>query len=109
MIQEITSMEELQQFLGQEGKKLLFKHSTTCPVSAKAHDEFTNYCNENDIPAAMVKVIESRPISNAIAEQFEIKHESPQIFLLNGNQVLWHTSHHRIRKDAIEEQVANAE
>lgn len=107
MIQEITTMEQLQKFLGQEGKKLIFKHSTTCPVSAKAYEEFTSFCNTSEIPAAMVKVIESRPISNAIAEHFDIKHESPQIFLLDGNSVLWHTSHHRIRKDAIEEQVAS--
>lgn len=106
MYKEITSMEELQQFLDQDGKKLLFKHSTTCPVSAKAHQEFVSYLEEAEAtPAALVKVIETRPVSNAIADQFEIKHESPQIFLFNGKAVLWHASHHRIRKDAIAEHV----
>lgn len=58
-----------------------------------------------DLPAALVKVIESRPVSNAIADHFQIKHESPQIFLLDGQEVLWHTSHRNIQKDAIMEQV----
>ncbi len=106
MYKEITSMEELQQFLAQDGKKLLLKHSTTCPVSAKAHQEFISYLEETDAAlGALVKVIESRPVSNAIAEQYQIKHESPQIFLFDGKEVLWHTSHHRIRKDAIIEQI----
>lgn len=106
MYQEITTIEELNQFLNRDGKKLLFKHSTTCPISARAHQEYVSYLEEEQgITAALVKVIESRPISNTIAEQFQIKHESPQIFLINGNEVVWHASHHRIRKDAIEEKV----
>ncbi len=106
MIQELTQLEEWESFLQQGGKRLLFKHSTQCPISAKAHQEFMSYMeNQQEVPAALVKVIESRPVSNAIADHFQIKHESPQIFLLDGQEVLWHTSHRNINKDAITEQV----
>ena len=110
MYKEISTMEELNAFLSLEGTKLLFKHSTTCPISARAHDQFKQYLQENDdqVHAALVKVIEDRPISNHIAEKFNIKHESPQIFLLKGEQVIWHTSHYQIRKDSIEEEVNKA-
>ena len=102
-VKQLTSVEELNGFVGQPGKHLLFKHSTTCPISAKAHQEFQSYVEENDASAAIVHVIEDRPVSNQIAEDFGIKHESPQIFLIKDGEVKWNTSHWKITKDAIKE------
>lgn len=103
--QQLHTLEELQQFVGQPGKKLLFKHSTTCPISAKAHEEFHAFLKDSDTAAAEVLVIEDRPVSNQIAEDFGIKHESPQLFLLDGSEVRWNTSHWKITKNAIQEAV----
>ncbi|MDT8861255.1 bacillithiol system redox-active protein YtxJ [Alkalihalobacillus sp. MEB130] len=105
-MKQLTSIEEMNQFVQQSGKHLLFKHSTTCPISAKAHEEFQAYVKETNISAAIVLVIEDRPISNQIAEQFGIKHESPQIFLLEDGKVRWNTSHWKITTQAIKEAVA---
>ncbi|WP_313639956.1 monothiol bacilliredoxin BrxC family protein, partial [Paenibacillus sp.] len=44
-------------------------------------------------------------VSNQIAEEFGIKHESPQLFLLEDNEVRWNTSHWKITRDAIKEAV----
>jgi bacillithiol system protein YtxJ len=105
-IQQIHTLDELQQYVGQPGKKLLFKHSTTCPISAKANEEFLAYAQSSDTPAAIVHVIEDRPVSNQIAEDFGIKHESPQIFLLEDGEVRWNTSHWKITRSAIQEAVS---
>ncbi|AIQ44890.1 general stress protein [Paenibacillus sp. FSL R7-0273] len=104
-IQQLHTSDELHNYVGQPGKKLLFKHSTTCPISAKAHEEFQAYVQSSDTPAAIVHVIEDRPVSNQIAEEFGIKHESPQIFLLEGSDVSWNTSHWKITRSAIKEAV----
>ncbi|MFD2408862.1 bacillithiol system redox-active protein YtxJ [Paenibacillus rhizoplanae] len=104
-IQQIHTKEELEQYIGQPGKKLLFKHSTTCPISAKANEEFQAYAQHSDTPAAVVHVIEDRPVSNQIAEDLGIKHESPQIFLLEDSEVRWNTSHWKITQKAIKEAV----
>ncbi|CQR52148.1 bacillithiol system redox-active protein YtxJ [Paenibacillus riograndensis] len=104
-IAQIHSVDELHQYLAQPGKKLLFKHSTTCPISAKANEEFQAYVQSSGTPAAVVHVIEDRPVSNQIAEDFGIKHESPQIFLLEDGEVRWNTSHWKITRDAIKEAV----
>ncbi|MBE6183298.1 bacillithiol system redox-active protein YtxJ [Heyndrickxia ginsengihumi] len=100
-IQQLHSVEELHQFVKQPGKQLLFKHSTTCPISAKAHEEFQAYVEETNIPAAEVLVIEDRPVSNTIAEEFGIRHESPQIFLLDDGKVRWNASHWNITRQTI--------
>lgn len=104
-IQQLHTLEELHQYVEQPGKKLLFKHSTTCPISAKANEEFLAYAQGSDTPAAIVHVIEDRPLSNRIAEDFGIKHESPQIFLLEDGEVRWNTSHWKITRQAITEAV----
>ncbi|MFC3750125.1 bacillithiol system redox-active protein YtxJ [Paenibacillus sp. GCM10012306] len=104
-IQQLHTLDDLQQYVGQPGKKLLFKHSTTCPISAKAHEEFQAFLKDSDTTAAIVHVIEDRPVSNQIAEDFGIKHESPQLFLLEDSEVRWNTSHWKITKDAINEAV----
>lgn len=102
-IQQLNSVEDLNEFVQQPGKKLLFKHSTTCPISAKAHEEFENFMKESDTTAAIVLVIEDRPVSNQITKDFGIKHESPQIFLLENGEVRWNTSHWKITKESIQE------
>lgn len=102
---QLHSTEELDQFVAEGGKRLLFKHSTVCPISTSAYEEFQAYLLEQNVPAAVILVREDRPVSNAVAERFDIKHESPQIFLLEDGKVKWHTSHWKITKEAIKEAI----
>jgi bacillithiol system protein YtxJ len=49
----------------------------------------------------LVKVIESRPVSNQIAEDLGVKHESPQVILLKGGASYWNASHWAITEEHI--------
>jgi bacillithiol system protein YtxJ len=96
--QELSSLEDWQQiFDGSTAKPaVVLKHSTTCPVSANALEEFDNYLAgtpSEDVDYYMVKVIESRPVSNQIAEDLGIKHASPQILYFKNKESVWNTSH----------------
>jgi bacillithiol system protein YtxJ len=65
-----------------ERGQVVLKQSTACPVSSNALEEYIHYLQDNpnsDVDYVLVKVIESRPISNQIAEDLGVKHESPQI------------------------------
>lgn len=80
----------------------LLKHSRTCPISAAALDEFTRYLEAHpDQPAGMLVVQDQRPLSNWVAERLKHVHQSPQVFLLRGNQVLWSASHWSITVQAM--------
>ncbi|WP_175585151.1 bacillithiol system redox-active protein YtxJ [Alkalihalophilus pseudofirmus] len=110
-MKEITTDQEWHDLFKQsdDGPVLLLKHSTTCPISAEAYDEFQSFINssnENAHTYAMVKVIESRPVSNLISEELGVKHESPQLFILDKNQVKWVDSHFSITKKKIEKALA---
>jgi len=83
---------------------VLFKHSATCPVSADAFDELESFQESAaDVHCYYVIMSENRDVSNQIAEETEIKHESPQIFLILNKKVVWHTSHSQISKYSITE------
>lgn len=104
-VANLHSIAELDQFLDQSGKRLLFKHSTICPISTTAYEQFQSYLSTVDTPAAVILVREDRPVSNEVAERFDIKHESPQIFLFEDGKVKWHTSHWKITKESIAEAI----
>jgi bacillithiol system protein YtxJ len=87
----------------------VFKHSTTCPISASARDRVEDYFGDAgaDVPeVVMVKVIESRNVSNTIASELDVMHQSPQLILVKNGEAAWDTSHHMINADSINEALA---
>lgn len=112
-LKEIHSNDELEQAFEQSLEKpvLFFKHSTTCPISAGAFSAFNSFIGETDknIACYLVKVIEDRSLSNQIASITDVRHESPQLFVIQNKEVKWHTSHSKITVDSIGEALENVE
>ena len=87
----------------------VFKHSTTCSISKRASERLSAYVKENwpdkDAESApgfvWLKVVESRPVSKYLEQRFEVKHESPQVLLLDKGKVVWHQSHDEITAEAM--------
>ncbi|WP_035101451.1 bacillithiol system redox-active protein YtxJ [Aneurinibacillus terranovensis] len=105
-MKELTSVEELEQFLQENPEGILFKHSTTCPISREAHDEFMRYTEEGDTkPWAMIIVQNARPVSNEVAERFGVKHESPQVLYVKNGTVAWHASHWNITEKNLKQAI----
>ena len=90
----------------EETPVFVFKHSTACPVSSQAHNEVARYvqaASENDPPVYMVKVIEARPVSSAIAADLAVEHRSPQLILVDNKTAAWTASHYGINLENIQE------
>jgi len=86
---------------------ILFKHSTACPVSWAAHSQVTRFVRENpEAPVRMVRVIQERALSQEIAEATGIRHESPQILVLRGGEVVAAASHGNITFDSLNQIMA---
>ncbi|MDR3600499.1 MAG: bacillithiol system redox-active protein YtxJ [Desulfosporosinus sp.] len=104
---EITCSQDFKDILAEscQRKIILFKHSTTCPISARAWQEVQNFIRDssNEVLVAMLKVIESRPVCNQVAEELGVKHQSPQVLLLSNQKVLWHTSHQSVTLNRIKQ------
>lgn len=102
---EITSSQEFAELLDEscQRKIIIFKHSTTCPISSAAYQEVKSFLQDSkeDVWVVMIKVIESRPVSNQVANDLNVKHQSPQVLLLSNRKAVWQASHQSVTKDNI--------
>ncbi len=101
-IARLTKMTELDEAVGSSADRpvFIFKHSTVCPVSARAAEQYHEFAAEDaSSPSPLlteVLVREDRNLSNEIESRLAVTHESPQILLLRDGQVVWHESHFSI-------------
>lgn len=88
--------------------KIIFKHSPICPISSRAKREVEQYLESGDLPVDIewIDVIADRPRSNEVADQLGIRHESPQVILLNEDgKVISHASHGQITRNKLTEMI----
>ena len=84
---------------------IIFKHSTSCPISAMAKNNFEANNNNGKEIYYYLDLLRFRDVSNAIAEKFDVRHESPQVILLKNGEVAHHDSHMAISFDYIQKQI----
>ncbi|MCY3713758.1 MAG: bacillithiol system redox-active protein YtxJ [Gemmatimonadetes bacterium] len=109
----LTELAALDEAIASSAERPVFvyKHSTVCPVSARAADHYYDFADEDtSTPTPLftqVMVIENRDLSNEIESRLGIRHESPQLLLLRDGKVTWHASHFSITgkdiKNALED------
>ncbi len=91
----------------QLGPVIIFKHSPTCGTSAQAYDELASYLLEPEaLDVYLIDVLRSRALSQSLAARVQVRHESPQLFVLQGGAVRWHGSHWRVTAEAVRAAVA---
>lgn len=97
---ELETVEALEEcFERDERPALLFKHSTRCPLSAMAKSRIENG-KDAAVDYFLIDVIRHREVSQRLAEKTEIRHESPQAFLICAGKVETVKSHTDIRPAA---------
>lgn len=77
---------------------IIFKHSTTCGVSAMAKrrllSEYPAY--EARIRFYYLDLLAHRALSNLVAETYGVRHESPQLLAIVNGKAADHHSHHLV-------------
>ncbi len=74
---------------------VIFKHSTRCSTSLMALRMFESGW-EKSIPAYFINVVQSRPVSNEVANQYRVSHESPQVLVIKNGRCIYDVSHSSI-------------
>lgn len=74
---------------------LIFKHSTTCSISsmAKSRLEKNWDFSFDDMKPYYLDLLSFRSLSKAVAEKFDIYHESPQVLLIRNGECTYDASH----------------
>ena len=85
---------------------LIFKHSTRCNISRTSLDRLERNWQEGEmsnIKLYFLDLISHRDLSNRIADEFNVEHESPQVLIIQGGNSVYDKSHfeidyHQIKK-----------
>ena len=97
-VEDAAALEELLA-RSHEGPVLLFKHSNSCPISARAYRQM----QEVRSPVSIVVVQKSRDLSREVESRTGVQHETPQALVLRNGQAVWSASHFDITSDAVEQ------
>lgn len=100
--QPLTQAEQLEDIVRESHEKpvLIFKHSTTCSISAAAKGKMERQWADAglaDTKLYYLDLLRFRPISAEIAQKFGVRHESPQLLLIKDGECQYNASHMGIR------------
>ncbi|MEZ4827308.1 MAG: bacillithiol system redox-active protein YtxJ [Bacteroidia bacterium] len=78
--------------------QIIFKHSTTCGISAHAEhilgESTTHLADVADLH--YLDLLRFRSVSNLVADRFSVPHQSPQIIVVRNGKAIYNSSHYSI-------------
>ncbi len=97
---EVNTTEKLDELFQQsnESPVMLFKHSTTCPISSGVYQMVSQINGD----VYIVVVQKARNVSSYIAEKTGIRHESPQALVIKDGKTVYHASHYDVDLNEVE-------
>jgi bacillithiol system protein YtxJ len=102
----IETKEELQMAfaLSYDTRILIFKLSNVCPLSQILYKKLKEMISEeasiaNQVYLLVVQI--SKELSNEIALKFGVVHETPQILVIENEDVVFYESHEKINLDKV--------
>lgn len=102
---ELSSLGQLEEINVQSQTKpcIIFKHSTRCSISSNAYARLERGSEKLGSKADFyyLDLLAHRDISNAIATNYRVVHESPQILIIHYGKCVGHTSHNGVSVDNI--------
>lgn len=107
---DLNAMEQLEEIekRSEDRTVAILKHSTSCGISRMVLRMFESDYNidqDEAIDLYFLDLKAHRDISNAIAEKFRVRHESPQLIVLKNREVVHHSSHQAISAGKLKELV----
>lgn len=90
----LESEEQLSEIKKAKGYNVIFKHNTTCPISKSVRSKFEE--EAETLPEVnsvyFLDLLSYRDLSDSIAEEFNVKHESPQLLLIKDGKCTYSQS-----------------
>lgn len=93
-----TSLEtsnQLSEIKTRPGYNVIFKHSTRCSISMMVKKRFELDWDKlpENLPLYFLDLIKNRELSNQVAKEFSVNHESPQLLLIKDGECILDLSH----------------
>ena len=100
-VQQLNEIKELSKTRVQ----VIFKHSTRCSVSSMAKHRLERTEQSMATDFYFLDLLRFRSLSDQVATDFSVHHQSPQILLIRNAECVYEESHNGIQMDEINEQV----
>ncbi len=105
LLKPLSTIEELDAALAASAVRpiLIFKHSATCGTSAMAAEEIGDLIAGAPlgVDIYLLRIQAARAVSREVERRLRVRHESPQVLLIQDGQVVWSASHFRVTAAAI--------
>ena len=107
---DLTHVHQLTEIkaLSQTRAQVIFKHSTRCATSSMALNRLERTIPPDQTDFYFLDLIRHRDISDMIATEFAVYHESPQVLIIKNMECVYDESHGGIQMDEITEQIQMA-
>lgn len=99
----LTSETQLQELLDKslDTPQVIFKYSSRCSLSDMIRDRLERKSVAGNIDFYFLDLIAYRSLSDRIARELQVHHESPQVLLVRNRECVYDESHTGIRMDEI--------
>ena len=88
-IRILTTPQDVDDFLAQNPQAVVFK-AGTCHKTQETFSQVQPLLDGRpDLPLGVIRVVESRPASNRVAELTGLRHESPQLILFKDGRAVF--------------------
>jgi bacillithiol system protein YtxJ len=84
---------------------IIFKHSTRCSISGMAKYRLDQSAQPENSDFYILDLLKHRSLSNKIAEELNVWHESPQVLIIKNGECIYDESHSGIQMGEIELQI----
>ena len=107
-IKTLDKPQQLSEVKNARGLNVIFKHNTTCPISKSVWADFQQDAAQIPGLASVyyLDLLENREISDAVATQFDVPHESPQLLLIRDGKCIYNESLYDISAEKTAEAAA---
>ena len=95
----VADQEDLERLLAESREQpvVLFKHDFACSISVRAYWELAAVPGE----VSLIDVEQQHALSQALASQLGVRHESPQVIVVRDGQPVYTASHWEISREAV--------
>jgi bacillithiol system protein YtxJ len=107
---KLNAAEQLEEIKKESKERpvMIFKHSTTCPISTTSLSRMERNWKDDDsknIKAYYIDILGNRGLSAEIANTFGVVHQSPQILVIRDGKSVYDESHFGISFNDLVESV----
>ncbi|WP_438963186.1 bacillithiol system redox-active protein YtxJ [Nonlabens sp.] len=105
--QLLDSEDQLNNLISNSKKKVkvIFKHSTRCGISRMVLKNFESgyTLDEDQASFYLLDLLNHRELSNTIASKLNVMHQSPQVIVIDNEEIVHTDSHHGIDIKRVEQ------